>query len=711
MPERKKTVLRNIFVLVYAITTISGIAIGYFIYKDVKQDLYKDLAHTSSVIKSYYDLSFKQWELSLFTVGKRISEITGENQKQQRLDYANLALEAYDHLLAFGYTDPSGQVLVFTGMGVNDSLPHLMKSENSRRSFIQAKNARRLTIGEVYFFPPVDDWILPIRVPIRNNNGELIAINTSAINYKALIEELSSFGIDKNYHIHLVNDTFSVTQLYFPQGPHKLETTLRQPAQFYLKRENQLSAGENIFFTALDKHENYNIIGVQTKLTGLNHSLYVTVGESVLWNAFLNKVNIVVLSYVILCMGFALLYAYSKNKQKEYLSAVEAERANLKALFESTNSLIALFDTKQCIVEYNSSFEERGVEVENKSVRKGMHIRDLVSDQELGQRFINLQKRALAGENFKETIEYPTTKGSLFFTFSYSPIYTGDNVTGVSMFVDDITELKTFQRKLQEYNELLEEKVKDRTAEIQIKNKDLEEALHSLKETQGQLIQIEKMASLGILAAGIGHEINNPLNFIKNGVNTMIKALETNYPAINKEAEPFLKIVNEGVERASNIVKSLSHFSRTGASMDEDCNIHDILDNCLVILQSQFKLRIEVIKSYTESPCKVKGNDGKLHQAFLNILTNAGQAITGNGTITIVTEFTGKKIRIRIKDTGMGIAKENIKRITDPFYTTKPPGEGTGLGMFLTHSIIQEHNGTIYIESELGKGTEFIVTL
>lgn len=711
MPERKKTVLRNIFVLVYIITTIAGIAMGYFIFKDVKHDLYKDISHTSTVIRSYYELSFKQWELSLFSVGRRISEINGDNQKQERLNYANTALEGYDHLLAFGYADTTGQVLVFTGLSVNDSLPHLMNSENSRRSFLHSKKSKGLTIGEVYFFPLVNDWILPIRVPIRNDKGQLIAVNTSAINYKALINELSSFGIDENYHIHLVNETFGSTQLYYPGDSMEHDRILHQSADFYHNRKNQMSLDNKVFFTALDKQENFKVIGVQSSLNGLDHTLFVTVSESVLWKTFLGKVNLVVISYVILCMGFALLYSYSVNKQQEYMSALDSERANLKALFESTNSMIALFDTKQRIIEYNKSFEARGAEVENKQVLKGMHISEMVSDADLVQKFIKLQKRALAGENLKETIEYPTPEGSLFFTFSYSPIYKGTTITGVSMFVDDVTELKNFQRKLQEYNERLEEKVRDRTAEIQVKNKDLEEALQSLKETQGQLIQIEKMASLGILAAGIGHEINNPLNFIKNGINTMIKVLETHYPNINDDVEPFLKIVNEGVERATNIVKSLSHFSRTGASMDESCNVHDILDNCLVILQSQFKLRIEVIKSYTESPCVIKGNDGKLHQAFLNILTNAGQAITGNGTITIVTEFTGKRIRVRIKDTGGGIAKENIKLITDPFYTTKAPGEGTGLGMFLTQSIIHEHNGIIDIQSELGKGTEFIITL
>ncbi len=139
--------------------------------------------------------------------------------------------------------------------------------------------------------------------------------------------------------------------------------------------------------------------------------------------------------------------------------------------------------------------------------------------------------------------------------------------------------------------------------------------------------------------------------------------------------------------------------------------MHAILDDCLLILRNQYKNRIEIRKQYTKVPYKFKGNEGKLHQAFLNILANADQAIKDKGVITIHTDIRNNVFQITISDTGQGIANDIIKQIFDPFFTTKDPGKGTGLGLSIAYDIIQEHNGLIKFESTVGEGTKVVIFL
>ncbi|WP_462253800.1 tetratricopeptide repeat-containing sensor histidine kinase [Ekhidna sp.] len=229
-----------------------------------------------------------------------------------------------------------------------------------------------------------------------------------------------------------------------------------------------------------------------------------------------------------------------------------------------------------------------------------------------------------------------------------------------------------------------------------------------LKHTQSLLITSEKMASLGVLAAGVGHEINNPLNFIKNGVEAISKKMENNK---DDEMNSYLKIVNEGVSRATNIVKSLSHFSRKGHNMEEVCNLQEIIENCLLILHNKIRNKVNIVTNFTKLKVNLKGNEGRLHQAMMNILANAEQAINGKGTIEITTLKRKDHIEIWIEDDGEGIPEDNLMKISDPFFTTKAPGDGTGLGLFITFSIIEEHNGNIEVTSNMGEGTKFTITL
>ena len=241
------------------------------------------------------------------------------------------------------------------------------------------------------------------------------------------------------------------------------------------------------------------------------------------------------------------------------------------------------------------------------------------------------------------------------------------------------------------------------------KHRELQLNNEELKKTQKLLITSEKMASLGVLAAGVGHEINNPLNFIKNGIEALSMKLEKNK---DEELESYFKIINEGVSRATNIVKSLSHFSRKGSpDKNEECNIHEIIENCLLILHNRIRNRVRIITNFTKKNVILKGNEGRLHQAMMNIISNAEQAIGDEGTIEISTKRKNNMLEIEVKDDGEGIPEENLMKISDPFFTTKAPGEGTGLGLFITFSIIEEHGGQVEVRSNIQEGTTFYIIL
>ncbi|MFN8208219.1 MAG: ATP-binding protein [Bacteroidales bacterium] len=239
----------------------------------------------------------------------------------------------------------------------------------------------------------------------------------------------------------------------------------------------------------------------------------------------------------------------------------------------------------------------------------------------------------------------------------------------------------------------------------------LHESNIKLKETQQHLVHSEKMASLGVLAAGVAHEINNPLNFIQGGTLGMESYMEENCKDHLHEIKPFLDGIQVGIKRASDIVTSLNHYSRRDDLPCSDCDIRTIIDNCLVMMQAELKGRVEVIRDYNPDQEYVYCNEGRLYQVFLNILTNASHAISGEGTITIATRVANGQFKTFITDTGCGIPEDILPRITDPFFTTKDPGKGTGLGLSITYNIIQEYKGSMSIESLVDKGTCISVTL
>lgn len=270
------------------------------------------------------------------------------------------------------------------------------------------------------------------------------------------------------------------------------------------------------------------------------------------------------------------------------------------------------------------------------------------------------------------------------------------------------------------------------------RNKDLHEAFDKIKEVQGQLVQSEKLASVGQLAAGVAHEINNPIGYINSNLTTLknyiddllelVSCYETAEPALADAAElqqiqackqqidlGFLKsdvldLLNESLEGASRvkkIVQDLKDFSHSGGDDDwQWANLQTGLESTLNIVNNEIKYKARVVKEFGDIP-DIKCLPHQLNQVFMNLLVNAAHAIESEGIITVRTGMEDDHVWVEISDNGKGIAPEHLNKIFDPFFTTKPVGKGTGLGLSVSYSIINKHKGKILLDSQLGKGTTF----
>jgi two-component system NtrC family sensor kinase len=255
--------------------------------------------------------------------------------------------------------------------------------------------------------------------------------------------------------------------------------------------------------------------------------------------------------------------------------------------------------------------------------------------------------------------------------------------------------LEAANEKLIEWGKTLEKKVEERTKE--------------LRKMQAHLIQSEKLASLGKLAAGIAHEINNPLGGILIYSNLLLEDTEKDSP----HYENLKKIVKE-TSRCKDIVKGLLEFARPKEPETSLIGVNEILEGSLAIMEKQALFQnISIKKSYESDLPKIIADSAQLQQVFMNIILNAAEATAGNGTLTLSTSLNpdSKCIEVKFSDTGQGIKEEDKKRLFEPFFSTKEVGKGTGLGLAISYSIIQKHQGTIEVKSQIGKGSTFTVKL
>ncbi len=278
----------------------------------------------------------------------------------------------------------------------------------------------------------------------------------------------------------------------------------------------------------------------------------------------------------------------------------------------------------------------------------------------------------------------------------------------------------------------------------------LSEAYSQLKSSQTALVQSEKMASLGQMVAGVAHEINTPLGYVRNNVE-MVQGVFAQLRGMLGEHQQLTQMLTDesadeqalsqllfkltadahdleesklledtealfgdtlfGVDTIKELVINLRNFSRLDAAKVAEVNLNDCLDQTLVIANNVLKNKVEVIKRYGEIP-NVACSPSQINQVLLNMMSNAVQAIEHDqGKLLLKTETEGAWVRISIQDNGKGIAQEHLNKVFDPFFTTKPVGQGTGLGLSISYQIVQAHGGTIHVASVPGKGTRFVISL
>ena len=350
----------------------------------------------------------------------------------------------------------------------------------------------------------------------------------------------------------------------------------------------------------------------------------------------------------------------------------------------------------------------------------------------------NVTDQLKLGEPIKERIDiFQTDKEIYAVAESFNTLIDSLN--------RQIKRSKKFQNELFNLNASLEEQVVNRTAMLKESNHKLKNINRDLKETQSQLSQAEKMASVGQLAAGVAHEINNPVGFVKSNLDTLqdynqsfqliLKLLleylgtrdvfqrksllnkieflidQEDLDYLMEDSLDILQESSDGLKRVSEIVAGMKAFSRANDESLQSFNINSCINTTLKMVSNQLKYHCEIVTELDENIPDIQINVGKMIQVFTNLLVNAGHAISEKGKIVVKTLCTTNHIEINISDNGSGIAQEHLEQLFNPFFTTKPEGEGTGLGLSITFNIIKEHGGSIDVESEVGVGTCFTIKL
>ena len=437
---------------------------------------------------------------------------------------------------------------------------------------------------------------------------------------------------------------------------------------------------------------------------------------------------------------------------KKLQQVIASSRDKLKVILDSMNEEIISVDRTLSVVSVNRAFVRRyAVRFKDVVGQTLTSIGSGIDGQSDSKKIIKTIKSVfITGEELSEDA-FSRDKGGdwQYKELNYLPVKGSHNeVLQVVIVCRDVTEQR---RKTMEVNEL-NRKLKDAFIEVNIKKQALEKTMAQLKQTQSQILQAEKMASIGQLAAGVAHEINNPIGFVSSNLKTLtdyqndinqlvaayrkfivdigdspaegklpvavveeierIKALEMEMDIdfVQEDIQDLIDDCREGTERIKKIVIDLKDFAHPGEDKLQATNINKGLESTLNVVKNELKYKATVTTELGDLP-EVYCYPQQLNQVFMNILINAAQAIEKQGEIKILTQHVDGFVEIRISDTGSGISEENIHKIFEPFFTTKDVGKGTGLGMNIAYNIIKKHNGIIDVESDIGKGTAFTIKL
>ncbi len=448
---------------------------------------------------------------------------------------------------------------------------------------------------------------------------------------------------------------------------------------------------------------------------------------------------------VLIVVAAALQFALSR-KRSEYLAAHSASL--LRAAIESTADGILVIDRKNRVSTYNQHFARIGrlpafPDANGRIAETLMPLLDRLED---APAFLDKTAELEAHPELDSFDGFRLKDGTEIECYSLPQRLQGAIVGRVWSF-RDVTAHRQAERDLRASRDNLEQTVQERTSELRSTNAELlaertrlADLIKQLAEAHQQLLQSEKMASIGQLAAGVAHEINNPIGFVSSNLTTLLK-YTTDLMAVvaaYEQAEAALpadllgeikalkqtidleflrddvgSLVSEsidGLQRVSRIVQDLKEFSQMGELAWRWANIEQGLESTLNVACNELKVKAEVIKDYGRIP-EVQCIPSQINQVFMNLLVNAAQAIEARGQITVRTLRDGDGVRVEISDTGQGISDENLNRIFDPFFTTKPVGKGSGLGLSISYGIVQQHQGRIEVNSEIGKGSTFRVWL
>ncbi len=446
--------------------------------------------------------------------------------------------------------------------------------------------------------------------------------------------------------------------------------------------------------------------------------------------------------------GVPLLLVRAVPTQSEHVAedALAHALSALRATLESTSNGILVIDVNGKIDSMNRLFGKMwSIPDDMLYWQQDTRIFDFI--------VARVEEAELMGERLQAVMDTHETQDVLHlhnesvFQMNSRPKYLGEQITGRVFGFQDITQRMQIERDLRESRDLLEARVLERTSDLHSVNEALQQEkerqaglIQRLEEAQNQLIQSERMASIGQLAAGVAHEINNPVGFVNSNLGSMEHYLqdllrllssyeqaEAELPVPTRQQIALLKqeidieflrsdvteLLSEsldGLKRVTRIVQDLKTFSHADEAEKQWANLEAGLESTLRVAWNEIKYKAEVIKEFGGIP-EIECFPFQLNQVFMNLLVNAAHAIEERGSITIRTGHDDSHLWVEIQDTGHGIKPENLRRIFDPFFTTKSVGQGTGLGLSIAYGIVKKHHGQIEVQSAVGGGTTFKVIL